>query len=187
MLPFHETLERLFQKNFSEEIIRLPLESAVEVRDFTRSASPSLNTPTSLRNNLLRKRSESSFPEPSGISSPTQAGKTTPGLTPISPTASYNLLNGTDSSGRRQQTPLQKHLAHLARYGMTGVSSGPGDRQPLTGSDGHSASSLRESSVNLNGGPTHSGVSLSHSASGSLRTALRKFGSLNLGRTSREP
>ncbi|GJJ06217.1 hypothetical protein Clacol_000407 [Clathrus columnatus] len=189
MLPFHETLERLFQKNFSEEIIRLPLESVADVKEFPEPIFPASYTPGSLQNNLLRERSESSFPERSVISSPIHGGKSTPALTPVSPTASYNALSvNANDSGRRQQTPLQRHLAHLARYGMTGVSSGPGDRQPLNGSDEHSASSFRESSVNLNGaGPAHSGVSLTHSGSGSLRTALRKFGSLNLGRTPKEP
>lgn len=189
MLPFHETLEHLFQKNFSEEILRLPLESAVDVREYSEPISPFAYTPNPFRNNLQHKPSQSSFPEQSVVSSPTRAVPDKSLTTPLSPSASYSPLNGTDSSGRRQQTPLQRHLQHLARYGMTGVSSGPGDRQPLSGSDGHSASSNRESSVNLmnGGGPAHSGVSLSHSASGSLRTALRKFGSLNLGRTLREP
>ena len=198
MLPFHETLERLFQKNFSEEIIRLPAESVAYAGQNSDVISPTSPTsspllrqsPTNYRSSsqggLFRKRSESSMLGRSVVLPPMQLSKLSGGGPPISPPPYGHMRGAVELTGKRNQTPLQKHLAHLARYGMNGVSSGPGDRQNVGGSDEHSASSLRDSSVNLNGAIAgHSGVSIAQSG-GSFRSTLRKFGSLSMGRTSKE-
>lgn len=199
MLPFHETLERLFQKNFSQEIIRLPVESVpypLQSSDTVGPTSPpssplprqsSLNLRSSVQRGLPRKASESSILGRQVVLPSLQLSKN-PGAPPTSPTP-YGHMRGTiDLTGTRNQTLLQRNLAHLARYGMNGVSSGPSDRPNVAGSDEHSASSLRDSSVNLNGAIAgHSGVSIAQSGGGgSLRSTLRKFGSLNLGRTSKD-
>lgn len=200
MLPFHETLERLFQKNFSEEILRLPAESvayAGQISDAIGPTSPTSSphprlSPTNYRSStqggrLPRKPSESSILSRPIVMPPLQLSKS-PGAPPISPPPYGNMRGAVDVTGKRNQTPLQRNLAFLARYGMGGVSSGPGDRPNVGGSDEHSASSLRDSSVNLNGATAgHSGVSIAQSGGGgSFRSTLRKFGSLNMGRTSKE-
>ncbi|KXN90212.1 Dedicator of cytokinesis protein 3 [Leucoagaricus sp. SymC.cos] len=128
-IPFHETLEKFFKRNFKEEIKRL----AVEVSD---SISPMPNS--------------------------------------------------------KQQTPLQRHLAHLARHGITGVASAPGD---MVGSDSMSVDSPRNSFINVGNGnnaiqstsaPQVSGASVAPSFMGSvgsfsLRTRLSRFGSITFG------
>ena len=199
MLPFHETLERLFQKNFSEEILRLPVESVGyqgQLSDAIGPTSPTSSPPprqspsnfrSSAQGGLPRKRSESSILGRHVVLPPLQLSKS-PVAPPTSPPP-YGHIHGTiDLTGNRNQTLLQRNLAHLARYGMNGVSSGPSDRPNIAGSDEHSASSLRDSSVNLNGAVAgHSGVSIAQSGGGgSFRSTLRKFGSLNLGRTSKD-
>ncbi|KAF8586680.1 hypothetical protein K439DRAFT_1340268 [Ramaria rubella] len=198
MLPFHETLERLFQKNFSEEILRLPAESIADRgQTITNSFGPvsptgsphlrqsSSNHRSSFPGGLNHKRSESSIPG-RPVAMPLLQTKSIGGsMPPMSP--SPFIRGAVDLAGKRNQTPLQRNLAHLARYGMNGVSSGPGDRPNAAGSDEHSASSPRDSSLNLNGVIAgHSGVSIAQSGGGSFRSTLRKFGSLNLGRTSKD-
>ncbi|KAF8521278.1 cytoplasmic protein [Hysterangium stoloniferum] len=189
MLPFHETLERLFQKNFSEEILRLPLDPISEPRQnldmIGRLSSGISNSSGPIsQQHLLHQQSVSSFPERTLTSPSLPGSKTLPG-TSISPTP-YGHIGVVDMSGRRNQTPLQKHLAYLARYGMTGVSSGPNDRPNVGGSDEHSVNSLRESSLVNGAAAGNSGVSIAQSGSGSLRNTLKKFSILNLGRTSKE-
>jgi dedicator of cytokinesis protein 3 len=91
-----------------------------------------------------------------------------------------------------KQTPLQRHLAHLARHGINGVSSAPGEMNG--GNESVSAESLRESVVNVNPNgtsgppaPGYSGASVAStsnlvSLSGSIKGRLSRFGSLNFGR-----
>lgn len=201
MLPFHETLERLFRKNFSEEILRLPVETVATAQVIsdtigpaspTASPNPLQQSPTQYRSSLLElpKRPDSSTTGRPYVAPPLQVTKSVGGIPPLSPAPYSHMQSGVEVPGKRYQTPLQKNLAHLARYGMNGVSSGPSDRPGAGGSDEHSASSLRDSSVNLNGAIAgHSGVSIAQSgggANGSFRSTLRKFGSLNLGRTSKD-
>jgi dedicator of cytokinesis protein 3 len=111
-----------------------------------------------------------------------------------SPSSSHSkssrAVTAAENGASTKQTPLQRHLAHLARHGINGVSSAPGDQ----GNDSTSASSPRESLVNvnsegLNATPTigFSGASLAStsnlvSLSGSIKGRLSRFGSLNFGR-----
>jgi dedicator of cytokinesis protein 3 len=158
----------------------------------TTSLNPLQQSPTQYRSSLhegpAHKRSESSTAGRPLVIPPLQLTRSVGGIPPISPPPYSHTRGAVDAPGKRNQTPLQKHLAHLARYGINGVSSGPGDRPGGGGSDEHSASSPRDSSVNLNGAIAgHSGVSIAQSGGGgSFRSTLRKFGSLNLGRTSKD-
>jgi dedicator of cytokinesis protein 3 len=89
-----------------------------------------------------------------------------------------------------KQTPLQRHLAHLTRHGITGVSSSPGDMN--NGTESISAESPRGSIVNVNGGagvPPAAGYSGASVASitntvrsGSIKGRISRFGSFNFGR-----
>ncbi|KIJ49358.1 hypothetical protein M422DRAFT_161378 [Sphaerobolus stellatus SS14] len=187
MLPFHEALENFFHKNFSEEILRIPLESIAEDTRNTLTSSHAeaqMQSRTSFQSTSLgHKQSISSFADRTYTSPPPlQVGNTSTSgdIPPLSPFP-YNYAGnpfGPTSTNRQNQTPLQRHLADLARYGMTGVSSGLGDRHRGIGSDGHSASSQRDSSVNLVNGATvgHSGQS---QGGGSTKSSgWRRFGSL---------
>ncbi|EEB99040.1 hypothetical protein MPER_01345 [Moniliophthora perniciosa FA553] len=94
------------------------------------------------------------------------------------------------------QTPLQRHLAHLARHGINGVSSAPGEN---FGSDSVSAGSPHDSFVNVGNGihggggggvqasnasvvTSNPGGSGSLVSLGSIRGRISRFGSLNFGR-----
>ena len=126
---------------------------------------------------------------------PIQVGRSamTPPLeSPISPVNSGNggSLSPTTAS---KQTPLQRHLAHLARHGINGLSSAPGDL--IGGSDSLSAESPHNSFVNVGNGihgtpaAQMSGASVATSymgsmgSFGSLRGRFSRLGSINFGRS----
>ena len=86
----------------------------------------------------------------------------------------------------KQQSILQRNLAHLARHGFNGVSSGPGDNG---GSDSFSEESPRNSVVTVGNNPvqTFSGAASVTASTlggsiGSIKGRFSKFGSLNFGR-----
>lgn len=182
-IPFHETLEKFFKRNFREEIRRL----AVDVSDSASSSRSPLHQ----------------FPIPQGVLvadsgrfviPPLQIGGlilTPPPLSPQSPTSAN--VPSLPIPGNKQQTPLQRHLAHLARHGITGVASAPGD---TVGSDSMSVESPRNSFINVGNNSTAiqststaqvSGTSVAPSYMGSigsfsLKGRLSRFGSLTFGR-----
>ncbi|KAJ8077057.1 Deoxycytidine kinase 1 [Marasmius tenuissimus] len=201
-LPFHGTLEKFFKKNFREEINRLGLEEAGD----TETISPSV------RSGEQRTMGTSSQYQPSLYAPSVNGGASTssarrvpyglnlgrsvltpPPLSPQSPTdpdmqANHSLPNN--------QTPLQRHLAHLARHGINGVSSAPGDS--THGSDSFSVESPNQSFVNVGNGIHGSlgGIAQSSSGSvintniggsgtslaGSIKGRISRLGSLNFGR-----
>ncbi|KAJ8488189.1 hypothetical protein ONZ45_g14041 [Pleurotus djamor] len=147
-ISFHETLEKFFKKNFREEIHRLNLENAPS--DQTTASTPQNELAHSQYQSSLyehsisrRSLSTSSTSRAPFVIPPLQLGRsvlTPPPSSPNSPTSPVE--NGAHS----KQTPLQRHLAHLARHGINGVSSAPGENG---GSDSLSLESPRNSSVNL--------------------------------------
>ncbi|RDB25377.1 Dedicator of cytokinesis protein 3 [Hypsizygus marmoreus] len=192
-IPFHETLEKFFKKNFREEIRRLAVDGLSE------SIPPSLqsqNMPASsyqqsvYEQSLQRSMSSSSTARGKFVLPPLQlsrSGTVSTSYPPQSPTSASakNLLPA------QKQTPLQRHLAHLARHGINGVSSAPGENG---GSDSLSVESPRNSFVNVanaihtSSGAQMSGASVvtSHVGSlgsfGSLKGRISRFGSLSFGR-----
>ena len=110
---------------------------------------------------------------------------------PISPVSAVNGSHNNLGLTASKQTPLQRHLAHLARHGINGLSSAPGD---IGGSDSLSAESPHNSFVNVGNGihatPTAqiSGGSVATSymgsigSFGSLKGRFSRFGSLSFGR-----
>ncbi|KAG7090843.1 hypothetical protein E1B28_009925 [Marasmius oreades] len=211
-LPFQETLGKFFRKNFREEIARLGLEDPGE----TDTISPSIRSGPQDRSTTSQYQSSQyqSSIYPASVSGATSASSarripyTLPGLQfggssalappPLSPqscvdpdmhTSGYGIIN--------TQTPLQQHLAHLARHGINGVSSAPGESQG--GSDSFSAESPNNSFVNVGNGIHGSlagGAAQSSSASvinsnvggstssiaGSIKGRISRLGSLNFGR-----
>ncbi|EPQ57371.1 hypothetical protein GLOTRDRAFT_137711 [Gloeophyllum trabeum ATCC 11539] len=204
MLPFHDTLEKFFRKNFQEEIHRLSVDTERgALRDDSRisrssAASPS-QFPRSLydQTSLKRSMSTTSTSRPAFVIPPLQLGNS---ITDPSSPASHARPASTGGNhgapeglggGAAKQTPLQRHMAQLTRHGITGVASGPEN-----GSDSLSAGSPHESYVNVLGtAPTHGGLGFvgsgasfttsgTHlgSVGGSLRGRFSKLGSLNFGR-----
>ncbi|KAL5528219.1 DCK1 [Sanghuangporus sanghuang] len=147
MIPFHDTLERFFRKNFAEEIHRLALDTS----PIAPSISPSARYPPQGTGSLthLHERNRSQSSNATGATArsknfylpPLHVGRsvTTPPASPRSlrtqtaadvPSVTghggivANIAGSTVPSNK--QTPLQRNLAHLARHGFNGVAVGPG-------------------------------------------------------------
>ncbi|KAI9511148.1 C2 domain in Dock180 and Zizimin proteins-domain-containing protein [Russula earlei] len=176
MLGFHETLEGFFRKNFNEEIHRLsfdvPTERGNPAPDDS-SYAPSLMDASSIvpSNSSINRT-------PFAISPPHMLG---PNISPPRSPATPFTVSTT------QPTRLQKHIAHLARHGMNGIASGPGevvDGGNINRSDSLSVGSAQGSFVNVTGAvpsATNSGASLA-SKSASLKGRFSRLGSLSFGR-----
>lgn len=193
-IPFHETLEKFFKKNFRDEIRKLAVDGASD----TMTISPSLrshNLPTTSQyqssmyeQSLKRSMSSSSTARGPFVIPPLQLGRS---MMSPQPTTSQSPVSPTNGPAGIKQTPLQRHLAHLARHGINGVSSAPGD---AGGSDSLSAESPHNSFVNVGNGVhgSHaaqmSGASVATSTMGSigsfgsLKGRFSRFGSLNFSR-----
>ncbi len=187
MVAFHGTLESFFRKNFSEEIQRLAFDpQPIDLPNFNpRAAAYHSPSQSQYQQSILERIStDRSAPESPSTSrpqfaSPLDVSHTMPDLAQ----ARAAQANG-DGQPLTKQTPLQRHLAHLARHGFNGVASGPRDNG---GSDSISEGSPHDSYVNGGGMPNHaqSGASIAGStigSIGSLRGRISKFGSLNFGR-----
>ncbi|KAF8070275.1 C2 domain in Dock180 and Zizimin proteins-domain-containing protein [Lyophyllum atratum] len=170
-IPFHETLEKFFKKNFREEIRRLAVDGLSESISPVQSqnnASSSSYQHSLYEQSLQRTMSTSSTTRGNFVLPPLQLGQSsmTPpsssSYTPQSPTSTKNL------PPHLKQTPLQRHLAHLARHGINGVSSAPGE-------NGGSDSLMSGTSV----APSHVG---SLGSFGSLKGRFSRFGSLSFRR-----
>ncbi|KAF7376035.1 hypothetical protein MSAN_00018300 [Mycena sanguinolenta] len=189
-IPFHETLEKFFKKNFRDEIRRLGLETAPDPISPSLGPRATSQYPPSAYEQSLKQSMASSAsttrPRVPFFIPPLQLGRSVLGTPPLSPRSP---MSPPDALPPVKQTPLQRHLAHLARHGINGVSSAPGD---TAGSDSLSAESPHNSFVNVgNGvhavpGAKMSGASVATSKSftsfGSLKGRFSRFGSLNFGR-----
>lgn len=192
-IPFHDTLEKFFKKNFREEVRRLVVDGLSESAGITPSLkSHSRDTshyqPSLYEQSLQRSMSTASTARGGYIIPALQVGRsaiTPPPLPSQIPSSSNNI------PPLSKQTPLQKHLAHLAKHGINGVSSAPGENG---GSDSLSAESPHNSFVNVANaihsfpGAQMSGASVvtsqmgSLGSFGSLKGRFSKFGSLSFGR-----
>ncbi|KAF8210093.1 cytoplasmic protein [Mycena galopus ATCC 62051] len=189
-IPFHETLEKFFKKNFRDEIRRLGLETAPDPLSPSLGPRATSQYPPSVYEQSVKHSMTSSAattrPRVPFFIPPLQLGRPVMSPPPMSPRSP---MSPPDAAPPAKQTPLQRHLAHLARHGINGVSSAPGD---TGGSDSLSAESPHNSFVNVgNGvhavpGAKMSGASVATSKSftsfGSLKGRFSRFGSLNFGR-----
>ncbi|KAH9858640.1 cytoplasmic protein [Lenzites betulinus] len=183
MLAFHATLDKFFRKNFSEEIHRLSVDSAPEPRAVDAIPTSARLPPTA----AMPSPNYSSPGRPPLSVGPIHLGGVALSAS-ISPLSPRSLENGAYGEAPwMKQTPLQRHLAHLARHGFNGVSSGPGDNG---GSDSFSEESPRNSVVTAGNGapaPVLSGAASVTASTlggsiGSIKGRFSKFGSLSFGR-----
>jgi len=226
MLRFHQTLEELFRKNFTGEIRRISAEGGFEDLPTGSYTSPA-RTMMTIQEGSLYEQGSSHKIQPSFSSSTSLTGGTMPPLSlggssgayaPVSPSPlsshghqrslshaqslSYPHL---DSPINSKPTPLQLHAAHVARHGLTGVSTGwrpdvatsangvgtglgaaagPGG----TGADGTS-NSPRDSLVTVGntngvgvfGASGGAAVPPPMGSSNSIKGRLSRFGSLSIG------
>ncbi|KIY44576.1 hypothetical protein FISHEDRAFT_51256 [Fistulina hepatica ATCC 64428] len=126
-LPFQETLEIFFRKNFKEDIRRLD----IQVSDSS-AMSPSSHSfrHSTYEQSLKLSTSTASTKKPFHTFhiSPLHIGRSaSSSLSPLSPVSVSSVLPDTALTPRTtvQQTPLQRHLQHLARHGINGVASAP--------------------------------------------------------------
>ncbi|KAK2467786.1 hypothetical protein APHAL10511_000081 [Amanita phalloides] len=181
-IPFHETLEKFFKRNFRDEIKRLAMDGMSDTD--TVSPSPrSYHVPPSGQS-IQRNPSSSSAGRPTLTIPPLQLGHspmTPSSLGPQSP-SSPDI-----TTPPAKQTMLQRHLAHLARHGINGVSSG------LENTASDSSMESRTSFVHVGNSastPPITGTSVAAStigsigSFGSLKGRLSRFGSLNFTRRS---
>lgn len=187
MLPFHETLEKFFRKNFYDELQRLSIDGSD--RSTNQPISPSLlsqmqapSTYQSSHHGRNHSNSSAAVSKTAHIIPPLSLGRAI-SPPPLSPRSTQG--GQPDGLPYSKQTPLQRNLAHLARHGINGVSSGPGDagaNESISGSSPHG------SFVNVGGTlpPGTSGASVATSnlgnGGGSLKGRFSRFGSLNFGR-----
>ena len=180
MLTIHEgTLEKLFRRNFNEEIRRLAVGNG---RGDATPLSPLVKSPGDSKPSLYERSVNQSLtsvstsrPTPNG---PLQLSRPTMTPPPVSPRS--GLLSPGISMAESQhdghppaQTPLQRHLAHLVRHGFNGLASRPDN-------DSHLSQSPPSSSANLLGG---SASVASVTGSGSIRARLSdRLGNLGFGR-----
>jgi dedicator of cytokinesis protein 3 len=194
-------MERMFRKNFQDEIQRLnddeildDAEPGTMIDGHSVRKSVSSHYQQSLHDAAGSRRKGSQVPTKTQRSPfvipPLQLGRTELDPSPVSPVPRSSRPNSITSipkvSGSKQ-TPLQKHLAQLARYGMNAVSSGPGDRSINGNSDtqsdpGSPRNSIENASEPVLGAAAISGVSLAASHQGSvnshqLRGRFSRFGS----------
>ncbi|TRM69677.1 hypothetical protein BD626DRAFT_590586 [Schizophyllum amplum] len=187
-IPFHTTLETFFRRNYSDDIQRLGLDSTPAAA----RREPSLDLRQGAYEQSLRPSTSTVSTMRAFVIPPLNLGR--PLVSPISPvTSTFSPVgSGTSSQPADKQTPLQKHLAHLARHGIQGVSSGAGD---VTTNAMFSNESLQTSFVNVASTVSHSaaqgaqnsGVSVIASTMGSrsfssLKGKFSRLGSLNFGR-----
>lgn len=186
MLTIHEgTLEKLFRKNFSEEVRRLAIGN--EIDDGRSGATPlpvSTASPGGSKPSLYERTANQSLTSVA-TSRPTQNGPlqlSRPTMTPppLSPpgllSPGISMTESQNDGHSPAQTPLQMHLAHLVKHGFNGVSSRPD-------SDSHFSHSPPTSNANFPGHAPGSASIASVTGSGSIKTRFsNKFGSLNFGR-----
>lgn len=198
MLAFHATLEKFFHKNFADEIRRLSMDSSPEPRAVDAVPTSARLPPTAAMPSpnyaALYVRSpltgaavhllHHSRTQPLNVG-PIHVGMmASTSTSPLSPRSQENGVPVAEAPWMKQ-TPLQRHLAYLARFGFNGVSSGPGDNG---GNDSFSEESPRNSVVTVgnNPVPTFSGAASVTASTlgsiGSIKGRFSKLGSLNFGR-----
>jgi dedicator of cytokinesis protein 3 len=189
-IPFHEALVKFFRKNFHDEMRRLAMDGlsdyAVSNRSTLHSAAATSSQYVSSSYEQSLKRSVSSVSTTRFALPSINVGRPVD-ITTALQTPPADPLNGTtvtDSSSK--QTPLQRHLAQLARHGMNGVSASLVDNSatsPSTESPHNSFVHVGSSSVSTAHQPSGaSGTSYMGSLQsfGSIKGRLSRFGSLSL-------
>lgn len=183
MLPFHETLEKFFHRNYEEEIRRLTMDGTLNLASTTRDDPQT----SQYQGSIYEQQSMTRTLSTTSTSRPTQSyaiqGPQT--LSPLSPISPRGAINAAEPPPGSKPTPLQRHLAHLARHGINGVSSGPADNGDAASvnmeSPGDSYVSVLSNGATQNTGRSNASVAPSNSLS-SLKGRFSRFGSLNFGR-----
>ncbi|OJA18409.1 hypothetical protein AZE42_06393 [Rhizopogon vesiculosus] len=183
MLRFHQTLEELFRKNFSEEIQRITADNGFQNIPQLYATSLRIHDQGSLYDSHSRQGSLSnSSGRPSFGAPPISVGGSSFSAQPTSPLSSRPSPSHHHDGASAKRTPLQMHAAHVARHGINGVLTGWRDH----GSEDNTGSP-RDSLITVgNTGPAPSAASVVMSTVGSANSIKgrfsSRFGSLTRGR-----
>ena len=179
---------KFFRKNFHDEMRRLAMDGLSDYavsnldRPVQLSATASSSQYVSSSYEQSIKRSVSSVSTTRFALPAINVGRaftvTPPLLSPVT-----EVVAGPSS----KQTPLQRHLAHLAKHGMNGVSASLGENSaisPSTESARDSFVHMGNSTVSTAHQPSGASVAASYMGSlqsfGSIKGRLSRFGSLSL-------
>lgn len=176
MLGFHQTLEELFRKNFSEEICRIAADNGFQHVPQSYATSLKIYDQGSLydsRSHSHQRSISNSSGRPS-FGMPLSVGSSSLSAQPISPLSSrLPPSNYHEGAASAKRTPLQMHAAHVARHGINGVLTGWRD----AGSDANTGSP-RDSLITVgNTGPAPSAASVVMSTIGSSNSIKGRFSS----------
>jgi dedicator of cytokinesis protein 3 len=184
MLPFQETLEKFFRKNFNEEIQRLAMDGLTDIDSIspsTQNYQPKASSqyPRSLygdsRGSILSGLTNRPAVTISSIHD--RQPMSPPSITPSLPSLRSSQRESVSDQGSLPKvTPLKRTLAHLARHGLNGVSSGIEPAPETQSLNSPSGSSF----VNVGGTPPI--PSAPQSTTGSIRGRLSRLGSLGFNR-----
>lgn len=139
MMSFHETLMRFFRTNFHDEILRLPPEPQPELDEDTNGPGQSgyeapeewnrlrsNSTIIPLNGTGVQQIPTTTIGQPSFYIPPLAFGQVPGAGIPAPPPTpgGSRFYHGPSQT----QTVLQRNLARLTKYGMSSITSGPGDR-----------------------------------------------------------
>lgn len=138
-MSFHETLMRFFRTNFHDEIQRLPVEGISELEEEIAARAQQQQSRSGNETDEWsgqrhgRSDSMTSANGPNGQPATAIVGQQSFFIPPLAfgQVPGAGLSPSTPTSSRRPvdtMTPLQRNLARLTRYGMSSITSGPGDR-----------------------------------------------------------
>jgi len=174
MLRFHQTLEELFRKNFSEEISRIAADNGFQHVPQSYAPSTRIYDQGSLYESPSHQRSLSTSSSQPSFGMPLSVGSSSLSAQPVSPLSSrLPPSNYHEGAASAKRTPLQMHAAHVARHGINGVLTGWRDAS----SDANTGSP-RDSLITVgNTGPAPSAASVVMSTIGSTNSIKGRFSS----------
>jgi len=183
-IQFHATLEKFFKKNFREEIKRLAMDG-ISHTDTISPTVQSHNATSDYEQPVQRSTSSSSTGRPTPMIPPLNLGHSAMSPSLIGPPSPSSADVTTPPA---KQTILQRHLAHLARHGINGVSSGPENAASDSSVESPRASLVHVgNSISTPQIPGTSGAASTIGSIGSfssLKGRLSRLGSLNFTRRS---
>ena len=181
-MSFHDTLTRFFRTNFHDEIQRLPTDASADLDPDIVAKSQSRLSRSGYEGGGIGEWGESRV-RANSIALSVNGTSGSQGMTTLVgqgsfmiPPLAFGQVPGAGIPGPpptpggsrflaeppRQQTPLQRNLARLTRYGMSSITSGPGDRPSMPDRNIASdvdATSQQGSMINVGNGPGLAGSS----------------------------
>jgi dedicator of cytokinesis protein 3 len=181
MLPFQETLEQFFRKNFAPELRVLGVDGILE-SEYAHSISPSSVSTSGVSPVSPPSIFDGQPSAPAFLLPPIQLGRSAPPRADSIRSPRLSIQESIPDAGPStpRPNPLKRQLQHLARHGFSGgVTSGP--VSPVSETIRSPDSPASGSFINVMAPP---GLSATPSISGksSMKSRLSRLGSMRLGR-----